>query len=252
MVNKLADCSMSTPDPQPLAPGQALLIIFAKEPAPGQVKTRLSPPLSPVEAAELYQYFLQDVVAEMTQLPEITVALAHAPASARDFFAGLVPAGIQFVPQADADLGERLRQAFAWGFAQGFGAVLIRNSDSPDLPGSIIRTGAEALLSDAANVVLGPCPDGGYYLAGLRRPCPELFQNVAWSTDKVLQQTLHQAQSLGLRCHLLPPWPDIDSAGELADFLRRPLSPPVPGWRSHAWASQRLLPRLTSGSRQKP
>lgn len=236
---------MPTPDPRSLAPNQALLIIFAKEPQPGQVKTRLSPPLSPVEAAELYHYFFQDVAAEMASLPEIEVAIAFDPASARNFFETLAPKGVKLVPQADAGLSERLIQAFAWGFARGYEAVLIRNSDSPDLPGSIILEGAEGLLSGQADVVLGPSPDGGYYLIGLRRPCPKIFGEIPWSTDGVLQETLNRARSLGLKVHLLPSWADIDDVSELVNFLNKPLTPPAPGWRSHAWARERLLPRLS-------
>lgn len=236
---------MLTPDPRPLAPNQALLIIFAKEPIPGQVKTRLSPPLTPVEAAQLYHYFLQDVAAEMASLPGVEVAIAYDPASARNFFETLAPQDVRLVPQADSGLSVRLIQAFAWGFAQGYGAVLARNSDSPDLPGFIILEGAEALLSGQADVVLGPCPDGGYYLVGLSRPCPELFLDVAWSTEAVLDQTLARARSLALKAHLLPPWPDIDDVSELANFLSKPLAPPAPGWRSHTWARERLLPSLS-------
>jgi rSAM/selenodomain-associated transferase 1 len=222
----------------------ALLIIFAKEPVPGQVKTRLSPPFSPHAAAQLYRCFLEDVLAEMQALPEVALALAYTPPSARDFFAALVPPGGRLAPQAEAGLGDRLIQAFAWGFGEGFAAVLIRNSDSPDLPGAFVQEGREALLTGRADIVLGPCPDGGYYLVGLRKPCPELFHNVAWSTEAVLDQTLARAGQLGLKVHLLPPWPDIDDLSELLNFLKRPLAPPAPGWRSHAWAMEHLRPYL--------
>ena len=236
---------MLTPDPRPLTPDQTLLVIFAKEPASGQVKTRLSPPLSPAEAAELYHYFLQDVVAEMAHLPEIEVAIAYDPASARGFFETLSGEGVRLVPQTDAGLGERLIQAFAWGFSRGFSSIIIRNSDSPDLPGVVVQEAKEALSQGRADVALGPSPDGGYYLAGLRRPCPDLFLDVAWSTDQVLNQTLARARSLGLKAHLLPPWPDIDDIVGLVNFLKKPLAPPTPGWRSHAWARERLLPRFS-------
>lgn len=233
-----------TPAPLPLAPDRALLIIFAKEPAPGQVKTRLSPPLPPALTAELYHCFLKDVLAEMAGLPGIDTALAHDPPFARDFFASLAPPGVKLVAQAGAGLGHRLSEAVAWGFAQGHPAVLLRNSDSPDLPGAYVREGREVLLRGRADVVLGPCPDGGYYLVGLSRPCPELFHDIAWSTAAVLPQTLARAEHLGLTVHLLPLWPDIDTFDELLNFLKHPHAPPAPGWRSHAWAWSRLRPYL--------
>jgi rSAM/selenodomain-associated transferase 1 len=226
---------------------KALLIIFAKEPTAGHVKTRLSPPLSLVEAAELYHYFLTDVVAAMTGLRGIEVAIAYDPATARNFFENLAPQGIRLVPQGDAGLGERLMQAFAWGFAQGFPAVMIRNSDSPDLPQAVIGEGGEALLAGLADVVLGPCPDGGYYLIGLRRPCPELFAHILWSTDAVLEQTLTSAAKANLQVHLLVSWPDIDNIRDVRNFLNKPLAPPAEGWRSHVWGRRHLLPRLTTG-----
>jgi uncharacterized protein len=221
-----------------------LLIIFAKEPAPGQVKTRLSPPLSPAQAAALYGCFLQDVLAEMARLQEIALAVAYDPASAREFFVQSAPDRVKLVAQADGDLSQRLIEAFDWGFAQGSEAVLIRNSDSPDLPGAYIQESREVLRSGRADVVLGPCPDGGYYLVGLRVAAPALFHEVAWSTDAVLRQTLARARQLGLKVHLLSPWPDIDAVEDLLNFLQKRLAPPTPGWRSHAWARERLLPAL--------
>lgn len=218
----------------------ALLIIFAKEPVPGQVKTRLCPPLSPQEAARLYRCFLEDVLAEMQTLSGITLALAYTPQSAFRFFAVRIPPGGRLMAQADAGLGERLAQAFVWGFAEGFSPVLIRNSDSPDLPGAVVQEGCERLAAGRADLVLGPCPDGGYYLVGLRRPCPELFQGISWSTGSVLAQTRLRAKQLRLKVHLLPPWPDIDEWPALRAFLDQDLHPPAPGWRSHAWGRKNL------------
>jgi hypothetical protein len=233
-----------TPDPRPLAPIRTLLIIFAKEPVPRQVKTRLSPPLPPALAAELYHCFLKDILEEMTGLDGVDAAVAYDPPSAGKFFERLAPEGVKLVPQAEADLSERLIEACNWGFAQGYAAVLMRNSDSPDLPGSIVREGMEALLGGRTDVVLGPCPDGGYYLVGLEKPHPEIFHQVSWSTASVLEQTLARAEDAGLRTYLLPPWPDIDAWDELLNFLRRPHAPPAPGWRSHAWAEEHLRPYL--------
>jgi rSAM/selenodomain-associated transferase 1 len=227
-----------------------LLIIFAKEPVPGQVKNRLSPPLSPESAARLYFHFLQDVLEEMLRLTQVHLAMAYAPAPSRSFFAQVVPTRLRLVPQVEGDLGERLIQAFEWGFSLGYEAVLIRNSDSPDLPGALVMEAHEALITGGADVVLGPCPDGGYYLMGLKASRPELFRGVDWSTAAVLDQTLEKVRQLKLTAHLLKAWPDIDTLAELANFLQRSLSPPAPGWRSHAWASQHLrqsLPEISAG-----
>lgn len=226
--------------PQNSRAPRPLLIIFAKEPVPGQVKTRLCPPLAPEDAARLYSRFLEDVLEEMAQLPRVKLALAYTPASAQAFFQDLASPDTHFFPQTGADLGERLRQAFDWGFAQNAGTVLIRNSDSPDLPGSLVMEAADALASGRAQVTLGPCPDGGYYLVGLRSPQPKLFCDIAWSGPKVLAGTLAQARRLGLTVHLLPVWPDIDTIDDLRTFVKSPQTSPAPGWRSFNLAQAML------------
>jgi len=213
--------------------GRPVLIIFAKEPLPGQVKTRLCPPLSPQAAARLYGQFLEDVLEEMADLPQLPIAVAYTPEAARPFFQKLVSPDTHLVAQAGADLGDRLRQAFAWGFAQGAATVLIRNSDSPDLPGSLVLEAQEVLAGGRAQAVLGPCPDGGYYLVGLKTPQPRLFQDINWSSSTVLADTLAQAGRLGLTAHLLPSWLDIDTIADLQAFVRSPKTLPAPGWRSY-------------------
>jgi rSAM/selenodomain-associated transferase 1 len=223
--------------------GRPVLIIFAKEPLPGEVKTRLCPPLSPQAAARLYGRFLEDVLEEMAGLPRIPVVLAYTPEAARPFFQNLASPDTHLVAQAGKDLGERLQQAFAWGFAQRAATVLIRNSDSPDLPGSLVLEAQEVLASGRAQVVLGPCPDGGYYLVGLKTPRPRLFQGINWSSPTVLADTLAQAGRLGLRVHLLPSWLDIDTAADLQAFVRTPKTRPAPGWRTYDLAKT-LLPNL--------
>jgi len=223
----------------PLA-GQTVLLIFAKEPAPGQVKTRLCPPLSPQAAARLYAQFLEDVLEEMARLPHITVALAYTPDTARAFFQNLLPPGIHLTAQTGEDLGQRLQQAFAWAFAQGAETILIRNSDSPDLPGGLVQEAREVLDRHRAQAVLGPCPDGGYYLVGLKNTQPQLFQGINWSSSTVLADTLTQAERLGLTVHLLPSWPDIDTPADLQAFISSPQKPSAPGWRSYNLARQLL------------
>jgi rSAM/selenodomain-associated transferase 1 len=221
----------------------ALLIIFAKEPRPGQVKTRLSPPLSPEEAAQLYHSFLQDILEEMARGPEVRLAVAFSPPEAQVFFHGLAPPGTYLFPQEGADLGERMARAFARGFAAGFGPVLLRGGDVPDLPAAMVSEATGVLAAGQDRVVLGPCPDGGYYLIGLSQPQPLLFQGPAWSSRTVLTDTLRLARELGLRVHLLPPWPDIDTYDDLQTFLHRSCKGSQPGWRSREQA-RKLSARL--------
>ena len=223
----------------------ALLIIFAKEPRPGQVKTRLSPPLSPEEAAQLYHSFLLDILEEMARVPEMRLAVGFSPLKAQAFFRGLAPPGMDLFPQEGADLGERMARAIARGFAAAFGPVVLRGSDTTDLPAAVVSEAREVLAAGQAQVVLGPCPDGGYYLVGLAEPQPSLFQGLAWSSRTVLTDTLRLARPLGLRVHLLPAWPDIDTYDNLRTFLNQARPAPQPGWRSRETA-RRLLGRLSA------
>ncbi len=220
-----------------------LLIIFAKEPVPGQVKTRLCPPLSPEGVAKLYRCFLEDILEEVVRWPELSLALAYSPPGALPFFQSLVPPGTQLFPQEGAGLGERMARAFDRGFGAGFEVVLLRGSDSPDLPGKVFLEAESVLQAGKAELALGPSPDGGYYLVGLRARRPELFRGQVWSTATVLAETLSRAEGLSLKIHLLPSWPDLDTYDDLLNFLARPHPAPLPGWRSDLTA-RKLLSQL--------
>ncbi len=217
-----------------------LIIIFAKEPVPGQVKTRLSPPLSLQATARLYYCFLEEILEEMGRLPGVDLALAYSPPGAHSFFQTLAPPGVSLFPQAGLDLGERMARAFRWGFQAGYAVVLLRGSDTPDLAGAVLLEAKEVLESGRAEVALGPAKDGGYYLVGLKALHPGLFQEQVWSTDTVLAEALHRAQVLGLAVHLLPAWQDIDTYPDLLAFLARPHPAPRPGWRSDQMARSLL------------
>jgi rSAM/selenodomain-associated transferase 1 len=225
---------------------KSLLIIFAKEPVPGQVKTRLTPPLSPADAARLYHLFLEDILEEMGPLPEIGLSLAYSPPAALNFFQRLAPPGVLLFPQEGPGLGERLANACHRGFGMGFRNVLVRNSDSPDLPGETVLAAAGALRSGQADLVLGPNPDGGYYLLGLNQCRPRLFQGICWSSPTVLPATLDLARDSSLSPLLLPSWPDIDTISDLRAFAGRPHPPQGPGRRSRAFARE-LLEAIPGG-----
>jgi uncharacterized protein len=195
-----------------------LLVVVAKAPVPGTVKTRLIPHLSSEEATDLYRCFLKDRVATIQSLTRVALAIAYTPQDARDAFVPFCDNGLRLFPQRGDNLGERLNNIFVEKLADGFKAVSIIDSDSPDLPVSAIQESFTRLMSDRTDVVFGPCYDGGYYLVGMRKPHPELFVNIPWSTDMVLANTLERARELGVRADLLPRWNDLDTVEDLIAF----------------------------------
>ncbi len=188
------------------------LIVVAKRPMPGQTKTRLCPPLSPDEAAQLYECFLLDTLDLMRCVKDARPIIAYLPEDADDYFRCLAP-GFDLMPQQGDDLGERLDNAFTRCLSHGFEQVVIMDSDSPTLPAEFLARAFSALQT--ADVVLGPCDDGGYYLIGLKRPAPRLLREVRMSTPTVARDTLALAAEAGLTVSQLPTWYDVDTAAEL-------------------------------------
>jgi rSAM/selenodomain-associated transferase 1 len=200
---------------------KAILVIVAKEPVPGKVKTRLSSRFGAHQASELYGLSIQDTIEEMSYLSGHHLALAYTPEDAEPAFKKMLPHPIELFAQQGADLGERLSNIFQRMFAKGYGQVHIINSDSPDLSHRLVSRSISLLKNRETELVLGPCDDGGYYLVGLKRPIPELFTQIPWSTDQVLSTTLEKAQLLNLHCALLRPWYDIDTYDDMLKFLKR-------------------------------
>lgn len=193
------------------------LLIFARRPCPGRVKTRLSPVLTPHEAAGLYDCMVRDVVARTAaQQVDARFLFFEDDGEAKGYFRGL-DERLLLLPQEGAGLGERLANAFDVVFRRGFRIAAVIGADSPDLPVEFIKAAFEQLEAGAVDVAFGPTEDGGYYLAGLREPHPELFRDVPWSTEQVLAVSLQRASEIGLRPTLLPCWYDVD---EPADLLR--------------------------------
>lgn len=185
-----------------------VLGVFAKEPVPGRVKTRLAASTSPPWAAEVAAAFLRDTLENLAPIDARRV-LAFAPAAARDFFAKLVGSQFDITPQSEGDLGARMTHFFREQFAAGADQVVLLGTDSPTLPVSHIEEAFAALAS--AEVVLGPATDGGYYLIGCATRVPPIFEGVAWSGPDVLAQTVRRLADAGLRLALLPPWYDVDT-----------------------------------------
>ncbi len=191
------------------------IVVMAKRPAPGQVKTRLSPPFSPEQAAAFYREMLADVLAATDQIAKrlsLWPVLAVSPADARSELAGMAPPGYQVVAQRGANLAARMAWAVAEQAAAGCDRILLRGSDSPTLDLETLE-GALSALEDH-DLVLCPDRDGGYNLVGLREPAPGLFDH-PMSTARALDDTLAGARALGLRVHLMAPRFDVDRVEDL-------------------------------------
>jgi len=214
--------SPKSPHPSPLTP-HAALVIFAKAPIPGQVKTRLCPPLTPDEAATLHGSFVLDIL-ERTKMAVSKLKLpldrylACAPSATHVFFKIMEERqGVKLMDQVGDDLGARMNQAFKTLFAQGYRQVLLIGTDVPTLPLDHFRQALASLENH--DLVLGPALDGGYYLIGLKRMAPELFADIPWSTDQVLRLTREKAVTLGLTTALLESWHDVDSLADLQGLI---------------------------------
>lgn len=194
--------------------GRIVVTIMAKVPRTGEVKTRLCPPLSAKEAAELYRCFLLDKIEQVRMLKEATPAIAYPPDEGRIFFEEFSP-GFVLIPQRGPDLGARLANSFNQLFAGGYVGALLIDGDTPTLPIGFLQQALDLIATPQIDVVLGPSEDGGYYLIGLRRLHPELFEDIAWSTAQVLPETIRRAEAQGLTMATLPTWFDIDTPDDL-------------------------------------
>lgn len=196
----------------PQHPGARALLLIAKRPTPGQTKTRLTPPLTVEQASALYECFLRDTLDIVRAVPGVTRFINYLPIEADDYFGDLAP-DFDLLPQVGDHLGERLNQALTHCLHNGFQQAVIMDSDSPTLPVAYLAQAFAEL--EHADVVLGPCEDGGYYLIGLTHPQPRLLREVPMSTTNVLTDTLALADELKLRVALLPSWYDVDTNAEL-------------------------------------
>lgn len=189
--------------------------VFVKEPIPGRVKTRLTPPLTSDQAAELYRVALHETV-ERVETAGFDVVLFYSGGEA--YFETAFPA-LPRIRQSDGDLGARMVAALERLHQSRPAAAALIGSDSPDLPLPQIEAVFTALQT--SDVVTIPASDGGYVLIGTRQPNPQVFQDIDWSTEKVLAQTRQRAVQAGLDYTERGGWEDVDDIDSLQRLLNR-------------------------------
>jgi rSAM/selenodomain-associated transferase 1 len=197
------------------------ILVFAKRPAAGRVKTRLTPPLPPDEAASVYEACLRDVIAlAARQRAQVEVWYAD-DAAAASYFETELPHLVSHA-QVNGDLGAKMKDAFERSFNDNAERVIIIGTDSPTLPETFLNTAFDDLHE--SDVVIGPSLDGGYYLIGCRAEAwpkaRKLFDHVAWSEPGVFRATVDRIELIGLSSRVQPGWYDIDTVEDLRQALQ--------------------------------
>jgi rSAM/selenodomain-associated transferase 1 len=213
--------------PIPTAHGLCALGVMTKAPQAGQVKTRLVPPLTPDEAAELNKCFLRDTavtISSATSRNDASGIAVYTPIGCESSYDDILPVDFSLLPQRGVGFGERLCFAAQDLFTCGFDSVCLIDSDSPTVPGENFSKAIELLKTHGDHIVLGPSADGGYYLIGLKKPHRELFEHIDWSTERVFDQTVRRAREIGLEVKLLPLGYDVDDAASLRLLCKELLS----------------------------
>ncbi len=199
--------------------GLCALAVMTKAPEAGRVKTRLTPPLLPEEAAALNTCFLRDTAAAIARTASGKRAqgvAVYTPVGAEAAYTGILPEDFTLVPQRGDAFGDRLAAATEDLLRIGFDSLCLIDSDSPTLPEAAFAQAVEFLAGAEDSIVLGPSDDGGYYLIGLRKLHRRVFEGIDWSTDRVLEQTIEAAREIDLPVHLLPTWYDVDDRATLS------------------------------------
>ena len=194
------------------------LVIFAKDPRPGHVKTRLSPPLPPETAAALAGAFVSDLARRLLPLGCVTVALP--PGDAPHRLAKLLPADVAFTGQGPGDLGAKLARVLGDALAAGAGVAVAIGADHPHVPLAPLREAVAAARDGDAGWI--PTDDGGFACIALSRPVPGLFADVAWSTPDAAAGVRNNALRLGVSLRETGTWYDVDDVRDLRRFAAEP------------------------------
>src|SRR6184192_3690611 len=210
-----------------ISAGLCALAIMTKAPRAGAVKTRLQPPLTPEEAADLNICFLRDIADAISRAtcsgglrpPEqntITRGVGvFTPEGSEKEYTDILPVDFDLIPQHGNGFGERLTNAADDLLHVGFESCCLINSDSPTATAEAFREAVARLQSAYDRIVLGPSDDGGYYLIGMRKLNRHLFEEINWSTERVFAQTEERAREVGLKVHVLPKFYDVDDGAKL-------------------------------------
>jgi rSAM/selenodomain-associated transferase 1 len=221
------------------------VIVLAKAPRPGEVKTRLAtePTIGPEGAARLAEAFLRDTLAACAAVRGAETVVCFAPNSSEREFRALAPR-VRLVAQVEGDLGARLAAAFADAFERGAARAVAVGTDAPPVGAERLER-ALAMLAEA-DVVLGPAEDGGYDLIALRRRAPGLFHGIAWSTTAVFEQTLARARVQGLSVATLESTFDVDRLEDLERLRQLTVS-----GETHCPHTERVLADLARDGRAR-
>src|SRR5438270_352344 len=205
------------PNRRTIADNLCALAIMTKAPRAGHVKTRLVPPLTPEDAAQLNIYFLRDTAAAISKACATNARGigVYTPVGSQAAYIDILPSDFELLPQRGDGFGERLACAAADLFQCGFTSICLIDSDSPTVSADVYAQAVEQLSGSNDHVVLGPADDGGYYLIGMRRDYPELFERIDWSTERVFDQTRQRAREINVEVSLLPTGYDVDDAATL-------------------------------------
>jgi rSAM/selenodomain-associated transferase 2/rSAM/selenodomain-associated transferase 1 len=200
-------------------PDTSTLLVFAKAPVPGRVKTRLAVDVGDEEAARIYSRLGKTVVDQVKTGSYRTVICFDPPTAGDAIGSWLGTEGLSFAPQSEGELGSRMEKAVEEALRTARKVVVV-GTDAPDVTRGVAEEAFGKL--DGADLVLGPATDGGYYLIGMKGLIPGLFEGIPWSTPEVLEATLDRARALGLRVELLSPLQDVDT---LEDWERLKAAP---------------------------
>jgi rSAM/selenodomain-associated transferase 2/rSAM/selenodomain-associated transferase 1 len=209
------------------------VVMMARAPWTGG-KTRLGVAADEGERTDLRHALFLDTLDAVISVADVEHIVACEPAHECERLRQLVGPAVDVIAQRGDDLGRRMAHVFEDSFRLGVASVVVVGSDLPDLPSRLIREALDALRGREDRVVIGPASDGGYYLIGLNRPHPTLFDRIDWSTARVLAQTREAANALGLQVQLLDEWTDVDDAADLNRLMRD--SPESGAPRTRAWS----------------